>query len=76
MEPQGKGNVAASNCFKVVNIVSHFLYGKEIPITDLPCHQTELNMCFESLFLSKTHVVDERKNIEHFMYGTDKASKQ
>lgn len=76
MELQGRGNVAASNCSKVVNIVSRFLYGKDIPITELPCHQTVLNMCSESLFLSKTHAVDEIKNKEHFMYGTDEASKQ
>ena len=76
MELQGRGNVAASNCSKVVNIVSRFLYGKEIPITDLPCHQKALNMCSESLFLSKTHIVDEIKNNEQFTYETDEASKQ
>ena len=50
MELQGRGNVAASNCSKVVNIVYRYLYGKEIPLEDLPCHQTALNMCSESLF--------------------------
>ena len=53
MALQGEANVAASNCSKVVNLISKYLYQKEIPLEKLPCIQTVLNMSAEGQYLSK-----------------------
>ena len=51
MALQGEGNVAASNCSNVINIVSKYLYKNEIPMESLPCTQTVLNMSSEGHYL-------------------------
>ena len=75
MSLQGEANVSASNCSKVVNIISKYLYKKEIPLESLPSTQTALNMATEGQYLSKQHAVETILQCPHFMLGTDGTSR-
>ncbi|GFS24279.1 hypothetical protein ElyMa_003411500, partial [Elysia marginata] len=76
MALQGEANVAASNCSKVVNIVSKYLYKKEIPLDKLPCIQTILNMSAEGQYLSKHQTVEKILECPHFTLGSDATSRE
>ena len=75
MALQGEANVSASNCSKVVNIVSKFLYNQEIPMEQLPSIQTALNMSVEGQYLSKYQTVERILSCQHFTLGTDATSR-
>ncbi|KAK3739322.1 hypothetical protein RRG08_041643 [Elysia crispata] len=76
MSLQGEANVSASNCLKVVNIISKYLYKKEIPLESLPSTQTALNMATEGQYLSKQHAVETILQCPHFMLGTDEVKEK
>ena len=75
MSLQGEASVSASNCSKVINIVSKYLYRQEIPLESLPSIQTALNMATEGQYLSKQHVIESILHNPHFMLGTDGTSR-
>ena len=75
MALQGEAGVSASNCSKVVNLVSKHLYQKEIPLQKLPSIQTALNMSAEGQYLSKHQTVEHILECPHFTLGTDATSR-
>ena len=76
MALQGEGNVAASNCSNVINIVSKYLYKNEIPMESLPCTQTVLNMSSEGHYLSKKQTAESIVENAHFTFATDGTSRE
>ncbi|GFN87124.1 hypothetical protein PoB_001363000 [Plakobranchus ocellatus] len=76
MALQGEANVAASNCTKVVQIVSQHMFNTNLASSDLPSCSAALNFADEAHHVSKYQIVDYIRKSNHFTLATDGTSRQ
>ena len=72
---QGEANVAATNCSKVVEIVSKHLFQTEFQ-ESLPSASTSLNFSNEAHIIAKQQVASEILSNHHFTFACDATSRQ